>query len=224
MTPSRAEERFERKRARWVQRDLAPRGVSDPVVLAALTQVPRERFVPPELAEFAYDNRPLPIGKGQTISQPLMVAIMIQALELKGGERVLEIGAGSGYAAAVLSRIAGRVYTVERLESLAAVAEERLSALGYDNVQVLHADGTEGWPDHAPYDAIVVAAGAPDVPEPLIAQLSPGGRLVIPVGDTPLGQTLLRIRRDEAGGFDTEDLGPVRFVPLIGSEGWADPV
>lgn len=224
MTPSRAEKRFERKRARWIQRDLARRGVSDPAVLAALAQVPRERFVPPELAEFSYDNRPLPIGRGQTISQPLMVAVMIQALEMEGGERVLEIGTGSGYAAAVLSRIARDVYTVERLGSLADAARDRLSALGYDNVHVLHGDGTEGWSEHAPYDAIVVAAGGPNIPEPLLEQLAPGGRLVIPVGDSPRGQALLRIGRNEEGGFDTEDLGPVRFVPLIGSEGWAEPV
>ena len=213
----------EHRRARWVQRDLGSKGITDPAVLTAMTQVPRERFVPPELARRAYDDAPLPIGRGQTISQPLIVAFMIQALELKGGERVLEIGTGSGYAAAVLSRIADRVYTVERHEALAAGAERRLEDLGYDNVHVLHGDGTEGWKDHAPYDAIVVAAGGPTVPEALLEQLGPMGRLVIPVGETPTGQTLLRIGRNEAGTFDREDLGPVRFVPLIGTEGWAEP-
>lgn len=224
MRRSRKNKDLDRRRARWVERDMARRGVTDLKVLAAMAQVPRERFVPPELAHQAYDNTPLPIGKGQTISQPLMVAVMLQALRLEGGERVLEIGTGSGYAAAVLSRIARTVYSVERHDSLAETARSRLAAAGYDNVHVLHGDGTEGWPEHAPYDAIVVAAGGPSVPEPLLEQLAPGGRLVIPVGDTPRGQTLLRVTRDEAGGFDTEDLGGVRFVPLIGSEGWAESV
>ncbi|MGI9626291.1 MAG: protein-L-isoaspartate(D-aspartate) O-methyltransferase [Longimicrobiales bacterium] len=211
---------FAEQRRRMVEHDLAKRGILDSQVLEAMLAVPRERFVPPQLAEFAYDDSPLPIAEGQTISQPFIVALMTEALELEGGERVLEIGTGSGYAAAVLSRIVAQVYSVERHGPLAREARTRLQDVGYDNVRVLHADGTEGWAEHGPYDAIIVAAGGPEVPQPLLDQLAPHGRLVIPVGETTREQTLLRVRNDPVHGFVQEDLGTVRFVPLIGAKGW----
>jgi protein-L-isoaspartate(D-aspartate) O-methyltransferase len=212
---------MEAERQRMVERQLAARGVHDRAVLRAMGEVPREAFVPDELAEFAYADSPLPIEAGQTISQPYIVALMIQALELEPGDRVLEIGAGSGYAAAVMSRIAREVYTVERHGELAELARRRCHDLGYDNVHVLHGDGTLGWPDHAPFDAISVAAGGPEVPEPLLDQLAAGGRLVIPIGADPREQVLVRVRRDEHGELERESLGRVRFVPLIGAAGWA---
>ena len=167
----------------------------DELVLDAMRKVPRELFLPEKLREFAYEDSPLPIAGEQTISQPYIVAFMTEALMLKGGEKVLEIGAGSGYAAAVLSEIAADVYTVERLGQLAEKAAARLADLGYDNVHVLHGDGTKGWPEHAPYDAIVVAAGGPQVPESLKEQLKIGGRLVIPVGADQRAQELVRVTR-----------------------------
>lgn len=212
---------FESRRQEMVDIQIARRGVRDRRVLSALRTVPRERFVPERLAEFAYEDTPLPIAEEQTISQPYVVALMAEVLELSAGDRVLEIGAGSGYAAAVLGRIAGEVWAVERHESLAREAAERLAALGYGNVRVVHGDGTLGLPEHAPYDGIVVAAGGPDVPPALLDQLAPGGRLVIPVGPDPRTQSLLRVRRAEHG-FVREDLGGVRFVPLIGEQGWGE--
>src|SRR4030095_4459227 len=183
------EERSEERR-RMIEQFIA-RGVRDERVLAAMRTVPREAFIAAELAEFAYEDAPLPIEAGQTISQPYIVAEMTAALELEPHHRVLEIGTGSGYAAAVLSRVAAEVYTVERHEALARAAERRLQTLGYTNVHVRHADGTLGWADHAPYDAIVVAAGGPDIPGPLLEQLAVGGRLVIPIGPTPREQELV---------------------------------
>ena len=208
-------------RERMVERQVARRGVRSPVVLNAMRAVPREAFLPESLREFAYEDSPLPIAEGQTISQPYIVALMIEALDLQGGEDVLEIGCGSGYAAAVLSRIARNVYTVERIGQLAEKAASVLATLGYANVHVLHADGTRGWPDHAPYDAIVVAAGGPEVPESLKAQLKIGGRLVIPVGIDRRVQELLRVTRVSQHEYRTEDIADVRFVPLVGEEGWA---
>jgi protein-L-isoaspartate(D-aspartate) O-methyltransferase len=196
------------------------RGVRDRRVLAAVAEVPREAFLPPELAEFAYDDRPLPIEAGQTISQPYIVALMAEALQLGPDEDVLEIGTGSGYAAAVLSRIARRVYTIERHAELADLARERLSRLGTTNVEIKHGDGTLGWADRAPFHAIVVAAGGPDLPRPLLDQLAIGGRLVIPVG-TSRAQELVRVTRISDTEYRREDLGPVLFVPLIGAAGWA---
>ncbi len=209
-------------REHMVQRHLVARGIRDAAVLAAMRAVPREAFITGELAEFAYEDAPLPIEVGQTISQPYIVAEMIVALGLQPGSRVLEVGTGSGYAAAVLSRIAAEVYTVERHAELAEAAARRLHALGYANVHVLHGDGTLGWAAHAPYDGIVVAAGGPEVPEALREQLKVGGRLVIPIGPTPREQTLVRITRSDPTSYAREDLGAVRFVPLIGAEGWAD--
>src|SRR5687768_14004807 len=178
------------QRERMVEH-IARQGIRDETVLAAMRVVPREAFLPPRMQEFAYQNTALPIEKDQTISQPLVVAMMTAALELDAGARVLEIGTGSGYAAAVLGEIAREVYTVERHAELAEEASRRLAEQGFDNVHVRHADGTLGWPDHAPYDAIVVAAGGPDVPQSLLAQLKIGGRLVIPVGGNTSAQELI---------------------------------
>ncbi len=212
---------FTTSRQDMVERQLAARGISDPRVLAAMREVPREAFVPERLAEFSYEDTPLPIEEGQTISQPYIVAAMAEALELRPEDRVLEIGAGSGYAAAVLSRVGREVWAVERHPELARLAAERLARLGYDNAHVLEGDGTLGLPEHAPYDAIVVAAGGPEVPPALREQLAVGGRLVIPVSEDPRLQTLVRVRR-RADGFDHEDLGAVRFVPLVGAQGWSE--
>jgi len=204
-----------------VERTIAQRGVRSKLVLEAVRSVSRERFLPEELHEFAYDDTPLPIEEGQTISQPYIVALMTEALELQGGERVLEIGTGSGYAAAVLAHIAKDVYSVERYGQLASKAAEMLARLGYNNVHVLHGDGTLGWPEHAPFDAIVVAAGGPSVPETLKSQLKIGGRLVIPVGADRGLQELVRVTRRSEHEYQTEELADVRFVPLVGAEGWA---
>jgi protein-L-isoaspartate(D-aspartate) O-methyltransferase len=212
---------FARRREAMVELKIAGRDVRSGAVLEAMRSVPREAFLPERLREFAYDDAPLPIAEGQTISQPYIVALMTEALQLKGGEDVLEIGTGSGYAAAVLSRIAGNVYTVERIGQLAERAATVLSDLDYRNVHVLHADGTRGWPDHAPYDAIVVAAGGPDVPQSLKRQLKVGGRLVIPVGIDRGIQELVRVTRITEHDYRTENLAGVRFVPLVGAEGWA---
>ncbi len=209
-------------RARMVERQLRKRGIRNPQVLAAMAEVPRERFVPERLAEFAYEDGPLPIGEDQTISQPYIVALMIEAADVAPGDRVLEVGAGSGYAAAVLSRIAGRVYAIERHETLAKAARRRVVDLGYDNLTVLAGDGSLGLPAHAPYDAILVAAGGDKVPEPLKRQLAIGGRLVVPVGGESI-QSLLCVTRTGEDEWSEHDLGGVRFVPLIGAHGrWED--
>src|SRR5438477_863678 len=203
------------KRDAMVRRQVEARGVTSPLVLDAMRAVPREAFLPERMREFAYEDAPLPIDEGQTISQPYIVAFMIEALDLKGGETVLEIGAGSGYAAGVLSHIAGEVYTVERIGQLAEKAAAVLADLGYQNVHVRHGDGTRGWPEHSPYDAIIVAAGGPEVPDSLKQQLKIGGRLVLPVGKDPRAQELIRVIRLSENEFSTEDIADVRFVPLI---------
>jgi protein-L-isoaspartate(D-aspartate) O-methyltransferase len=213
---------FESARDRMVRHQIEGRGVRDPRVLAAMREVPREAFVPPGLQEFAYEDSPLPIEAGQTISQPFIVAEMIESLELRGGERVLDIGTGSGYAAAVLARIAGEVYSVERHAELVELARARFAELGIHNVHVLHGDGTLGWPEHAPYDAVVAAAGGPDVPSALRDQLKVGGRLVIPIGPTPREQKLIRETKVASRKMSRTDLGGVRFVPLVGAAGWPD--
>jgi protein-L-isoaspartate(D-aspartate) O-methyltransferase len=212
---------FSRLRHDMVEKAIAGRGVRSELVLKAMRDVPREAFLPEQLREFAYDDSPLPIEAEQTISQPYIVAFMTEALALEGGEKVLEIGAGSGYAAAVLSKIAGEVYTVERIGQLAEKAASTLADLGYSNVRVLHGDGTKGWPEHAPFDGIIVAAGGPSVPESLKEQLKIGGRLVIPVGRDQKVQELVRIIRISEDEYKQEDLADVRFVPLVGEEGWA---
>ena len=206
------------QRDRMVERQIVSRGVRDPAVLAAMRSVPRERFLPPDLAEFAYQDSPLPIAQGQTISQPFIVALMTEALGLGPDDRVLEIGTGSGYQAAVLSRLVAQVYSVELIPELARRARETLAELGYANVAIRIGDGADGWLEHAPYDAIVVAAGGPRIPEPLLAQLAPGGRLVIPVGEDK-AQELVRVTRRRDGSFEREELGGVRFVPLVGARG-----
>jgi protein-L-isoaspartate(D-aspartate) O-methyltransferase len=204
-----------------VERHIRARGVRDRRVLDALGTVPREEFVPSELADMAYEDRPLPIEAGQTISQPYIVAVMAEALALEPSHRVLEIGTGSGYAAAVLAHVAKQVYTIERHAELADLARERLRRLGYANVEVRCGDGTLGWSEHAPFDAIVVAAGGPDVPQALLDQLAIGGRLVIPIG-TGRAQELARVTRVGDTEYKREDLGAVQFVPLIGAQGWAE--
>jgi protein-L-isoaspartate(D-aspartate) O-methyltransferase len=210
------------ERDEMVRRQIEACGVRDPLVLRAMRKVPREHFVPENLREFAFDDSPLPIAEAQTISQPYIVAFMIEALGLKGGETVLEIGTGSGYAAAVLSEIASEVYTVERIGKLADEAKAALKAARCVNVQVLHGDGTLGWPEHAPFDAIVVSAGGPQVPESLKPQLRIGGRLVMPVGSDRTNQDLVRVSRLSETKFKTEQIADVRFVPLIGEEGWGE--
>jgi protein-L-isoaspartate(D-aspartate) O-methyltransferase len=209
------------ERERMVETQIARRGLGDPAVLAAMRRVPRERFVPAGRAHRAYDDMPLPIGEGQTISQPYIVAAMTEALQLRPADRVLEIGTGSGYAAAVLAAIAAEVYTVERLEGLAESARRRLEELGFANVHVRHGDGSLGWLEHAPYDAIVVTAGGPDVPRSLLAQMAVGGRLVMPVGPTMRSQRLVRVVRTGEETYEQERLEDVAFVPLIGAEGWS---
>ncbi len=204
-----------------VENQIAARGIRSNAVLSAMRKVPREAFLPARLREFAYEDSPLPIASGQTISQPYIVALMTEALDLTGGETVLEIGTGSGYAAAVLGEIAGEVYSIERIDELAEKAASTLQALGYRNVRVIHADGTLGFAAAAPYDAIIVAAGGPEVPESLKAQLKIGGRLVIPVGTDPRAQELVRVTRVSNNEFKSEDIADVRFVPLVGKEGWA---
>ncbi len=206
-------------RERMVANQIAGRGVRDGAVLAAMRAVPRERFVAPDLAELAYEDQPLPIGSGQTISQPYIVAFMLEAAEVKTGERILEVGAGSGYAAAVASRIAARVYAIERHASLAEAAQQRFDELGYDNIELSVGDGTRGKPDAAPFDAILVAAGAPIVPVALKEQLAIGGRLVVPVGKSRL-QDLLKITRRSGSDYEETNLGAVVFVSLIGEQGW----
>lgn len=210
------------KRHRMIADQLRRRDITDPRVLAAFAAVPRDRFVPAGMLDRAYDDGPLPIGDGQTISQPYIVAITAQALGLAGHERVLEIGTGSGYAAAILGVIAHEVVTVERIPGLAERARAVLADLGLANVHVKDGDGTLGWPESAPYEAIAVAAGAPAPPPSLLAQLSLGGRLVIPTG-TAESQRLVRITRTGARSYRDEDLGEVRFVPLLGAQGWPVP-
>ncbi|MGF1549709.1 MAG: protein-L-isoaspartate(D-aspartate) O-methyltransferase [Sphingomonadaceae bacterium] len=209
-----AKEEFAKPRARMVERQIAARGISDPALLAAMRAVPRHRFVAPEIARHAYEDRPLPIGADQTISQPYIVALMIDAAELGPGDRVLEIGAGSGYAAAVMGMMADKVFAIERHEELAAAARRRIAELGFGNVEIVCGDGTRGLPEHAPFDAILVAAAGARVPEALRDQLAEGGRLVMPVGRRDV-QKLVRIERTPRG-FAERDLGGVRFVPLIG--------
>ena len=214
---------LERLRETMVTRQLQARGVRSPLVLAAMRAVRREGYVPSYLGEFAYEDAPLPIEEEQTISQPYIVGYMIEALGLRGGERVLEVGTGSGYAAAVLGEIAGEVFTVERHERLAQTARTRLERDGYRNVHVRHGDGTLGWTEHAPFDAIVVAAGGPQVPDALRQQLAVGGRMVLPVGETLGQQRLVRVTRKGVDEFVEEDLAGVRFVPLVGEQGWRVP-
>jgi protein-L-isoaspartate(D-aspartate) O-methyltransferase len=209
---------FARARERMVEEQLVNRGVSDLRVLAAVSKVERHRFVAEALQARAYDDKPLPIGEHQTISQPYIVGLMTQALELRGYERVLEVGTGCGYQTAVLAELAATVYTIERLAPLAAAARALLEKLGYTNVVTRIGDGTLGWAEEGPFDAIIVAAASPQVPRPLVAQLALGGRMVFPIGEEEL-QTLVRIRKKEEG-LHEEYFGDCRFVKLVGRYGW----
>ena len=206
-----------------VTSQVARRGVTDPGVLEAMREVPREAFVGAGMEEFAYEDAPLPIAAGQTISQPYIVALMIEAAQIKPNDRVLDVGTGSGYAAAVLSRLAGKVFSIERHRKLADSARRVLNKLKYTNVEVRHGDGTLGWADASPFDAILVAAGGPEIPEALRQQLKIGGRLVIPIGEVGAIQELVKVVRDSEARFHEEDLGPVTFVPLVGEAGWPEP-
>jgi protein-L-isoaspartate(D-aspartate) O-methyltransferase len=208
------------EREAMVERQMRRRGITEPDILDAFRAVPREEFVSLDQAHLAYGDHPLPIGAGQTISQPYIVALMVQAAAIKPGDRVLEVGAGSGYAAAIIGRIAQRVIAIERQHELVEVARERLRRLGYGNVEIVEGDGTRGWREEAPYDAILAAASGSHVPRPLVEQLAPGGRIVMPVGDPGSVQELIKVTKQEDGILRQESLGGVRFVPLIGEEGW----
>jgi protein-L-isoaspartate(D-aspartate) O-methyltransferase len=211
---------FDAARSRMVENQIAARGITSPRVLEAFREVPRHLFVPANQQVYAYQDGPLPIGKGQTISQPYIVAYMTEKLALTDDERVLEIGTGSGYQAAILSLLASEIHTVERHPQLAEFANKILNQLGYDNVTIHLGDGTHGLPEFAPYQAIIVTAAGPDVPTPLLDQLDEGGRLIMPVGRRRGGQVLQLFRRVE-GEIQREDLSQVAFVPLIGEHGWS---
>ncbi len=212
---------YMRERYDMVEHQIQARGVSDPRVLAAMRKVPRHLFVPPPLARAAYQDRPLPIGEGQTISQPYIVAVMTELLELKPSDRVLEVGTGSGYQAALLAELADRVISVERLPGVAEQARENLARAGITGVRVIVGDGTEGYLEEAPYDGIVVTAATPAVPEPLIEQLAEGGRLVAPVGSRDM-QDLVKVVKSRDGQVSRFTFGGVCFVPLIGRYGWKE--
>jgi len=209
---------FPKARQKMVEEQIIGRGIKDPRVIAAIRKVPRHLFVEEALQSQAYSDHPLPIGEKQTISQPYMVALMTEALRLTGKEKVLEVGAGSGYQTAVLAELAERVFSIERIRTLAIRARTLLFELNYLNVEIKISDGTYGWAEEAPYDAIIVTAGAPDIPVPLSDQLAVGGRMVIPIGDAYV-QDLIRVIKTE-GGIKKEDLGGCRFVKLIGRYGW----
>jgi len=211
---------YDTARKRMVAEQLVPRGIKDPRVLAAMRKVPRHFFMDPDMRSVAYSDRPLPIGEEQTISQPYIVALMTEALQLQGSEKVLEIGAGSGYQAAILAELARRVYTVERIPDLLERARSILEELGYGNVSFKLGDGTLGWEEFQPYDAIIVTAGAPRIPEPLYRQLADRGRMLIPVGNR-YGQEMLKIVK-EGDQMVKERLGGCRFVALRGEEGWRE--
>jgi protein-L-isoaspartate(D-aspartate) O-methyltransferase len=213
---------FSREREAMIEPQLKRRGITEPMILDAFREVPREAFIAGNNVHLAYGDHPLPIEAGQTISQPYIVALMIQAAGIGLRDKVLEVGAGSGYAAAVISRIAGKVIAIERQHELVEVARERLQRLGYDNVEIVEGDGTRGWRDGAPYDAILAAASGSHVPRPLVEQLAPGGRIVMPVGDPGWVQQLVKVTKNDDGTLVQQDLGGVRFVPLIGEEGWKD--
>ncbi|MFZ2447668.1 MAG: protein-L-isoaspartate(D-aspartate) O-methyltransferase [Syntrophobacteraceae bacterium] len=211
---------FKKARERMVETQLAARGIHDPRVLEAMREVPRHLFVDEALRDQAYNDHPLPIGEQQTISQPYIVALMTEKLGLTGREKVLEIGTGSGYQAAVLAELADRVFSIERLPALAYRANQMLQKLGYKNVIIRVGDGSMGWPDDAPFDGIIVTAGTPKIPQPLVDQLTEGGRLIVPVGDR-FSQDLFMVERTPEGPRNT-NLGGVRFVDLVGKWGWKE--
>ena len=209
---------YDKGREHMVESQLVRRGIKDRRVLDAMRQVPRHLFIPKDMRDLAYCDGPLPIGQGQTISQPYIVALMTELLELTGQEKVLELGTGSGYQAAILSRLVSQVYSVERHATLAEQAEKVFAQLGYDNIVISVGDGTLGWPEHSPYEAIIVTAAAPDVPQPLMEQLADGGRLVAPVGSR-WSQVLAKVKR-QGETLTKEHLTAVAFVPLVGKYGW----
>ena len=211
---------FSGLREQMVRRQITARGIRDPLILDAFRQVPREAFVSADHVHLAYEDHPVPIDAGQTISQPYIVALMIEAAAIRPGHRVLEVGSGSGYAAAVISCIAATVFGIERHHDLFAASSDRLSGMGYHNVQIFEGDGSVGRPDQAPFDAILVAASGSHVPRPLLEQLAEGGRLVMPVGGLSADQDLVKVTKRADGTISQECLGGVRFVPLIGEEGW----
>ena len=211
---------METQRHDMVRQQVERRGVTDEAVLEALRTVPREAFVPEAYREMAYGDSPLPIGEDQTISQPYIVALMAELAELEAGDRVLEVGAGSGYGAAVLGQVASEVYSIERLPSLADRAREAIESLGYDNVRIVEGDGTQGLAEHAPFDAIIVTASGPEIPEAYRQQVAVGGIIVMPTGAKEGGQRLMVCRRTGEQSWETDDEGYVRFVPLIGEAGW----
>lgn len=213
---------FTARREAMVDRQLRRRGITDRHILDAFLEVPREAFVSPEHAELAYGDHPLPIEAGQTISQPYIVALMIQAAEIGLRDKVLEVGAGSGYAAAIISRIAGQVFAIERQHELVEVARERIGRLGYDNIEILEGDGTKGCPDHAPFDAILAAASGSHVPNALLDQIAEDAHIIMPLGSPGWAQELVKVTKRPDGAVERENLGGVRFVPLIGEEGWKD--
>jgi protein-L-isoaspartate(D-aspartate) O-methyltransferase len=213
---------FAAEREAMVERQLRRRGITEAEILDAFRAVPREQFISEDYAHLAYGDHPLPIEANQTISQPYIVALTIQAAAIRPGDKVLEVGAGSGYAAAVISRIAGQVIGIERQHDLVEVARERMRRLGYDNVAIIEGDGTKGCSQEAPFDAIVAAASGSHVPQPFIDQLKDGGRIVMPVGEPGWAQELIKVTKRPGGKLIRENLGGVRFVPLIGEEGWKD--
>ena len=210
------------EREAMVERHLRRRGIAEQPILHAFLEVPREAFISDEYAHLAYGDHPLPIEAGQTISQPYIVALTIQAAEIRPGDKVLEVGAGSGYAAAVISRIADSVIAIERQHYLIEIAREHMGRLGYANVEIVEGDGTRGCPEQAPFDAIVAAASGSHVPKAFIEQLRVGGRIVMPVGEPGWVQELVKVKKLPGGKLIQENLGGVRFVPLIGEEGWSD--
>jgi len=212
---------FDKLRAEMVTEQLIPRNISDKAVLESFRKVPRHEFIPEDLRQSAYNDYPLPIGENQTISQPYMVALMTECLKLKGGEKVLEVGTGSGYQAAILGEMSGDVYSVERFKGLADKASQVLKELGYKNVHIKVGDGTLGWSEFAPYDGIVVTAGSPAIPESLVKQLKDGGRLIIPVDYGGFGQMLTLVEK-VGRATRTSDICACTFVPLVGKEGWSE--
>lgn len=218
--PAQQDDLFRISRERLVQHLRTDIGIKDERVLAAMVAIPRHLFVPEALRAQAYKDNALPIAAKQTISQPAIVARMTELLEIDPTHRVLEIGAGSGYQTAVIASLSRRVFAVERINELYSVALPRLRSLGFNNVSMICSDGTEGWKTYAPYDRILVAAGGPDIPQPLVDQLVVGGKLVLPVGEEKESQRLIRVTRTE-NGFSKEDFGPCSFVPLIGKHGWS---
>ncbi|HEX5237760.1 MAG TPA: protein-L-isoaspartate(D-aspartate) O-methyltransferase [Sphingomicrobium sp.] len=213
---------FVREREAMVERQLRRRGITDQRILDAFLEVPREAFLSRDYAHLAYGDHPLPIEANQTISQPYIVALMIEAADIGSGDKVLEVGSGSGYAASVISRIAGKVIGIERQHELVEVSRERLKRFGFDNVEIIEGDGTKGCPDEAPFEAILAAASGRHVPQPLIDQLADAGRIVMPVGSPGWPQELVKVTKRADGSVERQNLGGVRFVPLIGEEGWKD--